>query len=449
MHTDHSERKGNRARRSWSSLVIFGSALLLTAALSWIFALTRGTPTLETKALIGLSQHAEWRSLPWQQQNQLRIQRLRDCLTNDSCTHRERQVVLLTSWYFTYALAGGTSGEYIWAKSVLESLDDLGYTYLICDKREQMAPLYRIFPDQTVAVIAHPSWIPECMQDDSCIKSHKHPEGIPLWKILSFEFWRGPWHPLGPNWTLSPEDLNNGNTYLGYSIQRACYKNLYIPHENRKNRAIVLAKRLTYFYQPTYPFNFVGAIKDDTGYAWKNVPMDKRPTANPHVPAGIESLTTGGENLKREQWYAELANTRIMIGIGMPYLSPSPWDALCLGVPFLNPVSAWDAKDPENRTAWRTQHDALQFETEPRVYHVLEVKNATERARLFWEAVGRAASTPLERYISPHKTPEFVRERLHSILQIDWKLKAEQLLHGSHAQGTNVPVRDIFLYRRG
>ncbi|KAH7105447.1 hypothetical protein BKA62DRAFT_766816 [Auriculariales sp. MPI-PUGE-AT-0066] len=442
-------------RPSTSALAVIGSALLLTASLTWLLAV-RTAPPPETAPFMEMSRFTAWRSLPWEEQNQRRIQQLQDCLQAKNCLKRQAQVVLLAGFHFTDATNGATSGENIWANSVLDSLEDLGYTYLYADTREDIQPLYSNFTDQTIAVISFAAWIPECMQDPGCIKSQDNPKGVPLWKFLAFEFWKGANHPLGHDWTLSPEDYEDGNNYLGYSVQRACFKYPYIPHEQRKRRALILAKRLTYFHKPTYPwrlvdyahppsyaskelgagFHFVSAIGNDTSWGWDDVPVEERPE-DPQVPAGIQSLTDG-RNLQREQWYAELADARMMIGVGQPWLSPSPWDALCLGVPFLNPVSTWDPKNPENRTAWATQHDGLRYETEPRVYHVFEVEDMAVRTKMFWEAVARAASTPLERYISPRRTPEAVRERLHRILETDWRTKSIQVRDEHRAQGKGI-----------
>lgn len=39
-----------------------------------------------------------------------------------------------------------------------------------------------------------------------------------------------------------------------------------------------------------------------------------------------------------EEWERELADSKVMVGVGNPWMSPSPYHALCLGVPFVNPV---------------------------------------------------------------------------------------------------------------
>ena len=70
-------------------------------------------------------------------------------------------------------------------------------------------------------------------------------------------------------------------------------------------------------------------------------------------------------------------------------------------MPFLNPVLRWDEARPADRSKWRTQHDGLRFEEEPRVYHVFVHKNETQRSEEFWDAVQRAASQPIQRCVQP------------------------------------------------
>lgn len=45
--------------------------------------------------------------------------------------------------------------------------------------------------------------------------------------------------------------------------------------------------------------------------------------------AGINNLGL----LSQEQFYDELGHSKVLVGIGKPRTSPSPWDALCMGVP--------------------------------------------------------------------------------------------------------------------
>lgn len=45
--------------------------------------------------------------------------------------------------------------------------------------------------------------------------------------------------------------------------------------------------------------------------------------------------------------------------------------ALCLGVPFINPVRDWNRDDPDNRDTWYSQHNGLHELSPPYVYHIV------------------------------------------------------------------------------
>jgi len=338
----------------------------------------------------------------------------------------------------------------------MDALTSLGYTFLIAGHVDHIGSLYRIFPSLVTAVIMEAISIPKCQANDECIQSELNPLGVPLWKVLAFEFWNVPHHPLGRGWVLSPEDYHSGSLFLGYSVQKRCMAQAFVPHEQRERKALMLAKRLSYFFIPPYPWEavdftqqppdlvggapiqFVTAAQNDS--IWGSTPLPP----NPQFPHGIDSIAHG-QTLSSDEWFRVLASVRVLVGIGLPYLSPSPWDALCLGVPFINVVNVWDKRQPENRATWRTQHDGLKYEEEPRVYHVLFVEDPKERARMFWEAVGKAVNATIDRcasrcfmrrssdltrgdrYIPATKTPEAVTARLAAILDTDWRRKADEL----------------------
>ena len=43
-------------------------------------------------------------------------------------------------------------------------------------------------------------------------------------------------------------------------------------------------------------------------------------------------LTNVGQ-LNKTEFYEQLASASVLVGVGKPRISPSPWDALCMGVP--------------------------------------------------------------------------------------------------------------------
>lgn len=43
-------------------------------------------------------------------------------------------------------------------------------------------------------------------------------------------------------------------------------------------------------------------------------------------------ITNFGQ-LGKMEFYEELGRSFVLVGVGRPRISPSPWDALCMGVP--------------------------------------------------------------------------------------------------------------------
>jgi hypothetical protein len=82
----------------------------------------------------------------------------------------------------------------------------MGYTFLYTKHIEQTVQLYRMMPDLVKVLIMEGNEVFSCFKDeDNCILSPRNLDGIPVWKMLSFNFWTGPSNPLGRNWTLSPD----------------------------------------------------------------------------------------------------------------------------------------------------------------------------------------------------------------------------------------------------
>jgi hypothetical protein len=289
----------------------------------------------------------------------------------------------------------------------------MGYTSIFTTSNEELARTYRQYPDLVKIVILEGASSTECFKSEKCIKTPTHPLGIPAWKMFSFHFWGGASNPLGNAWTLSPENYSlispsssKDNIYLGYSIERTCMKIPVTPMAERPRQAYILAKQLSYFYN-----------KD---YSWPNVSYDRAPF-DVKIVAGIaENNTAPGEELPngitdygrltKTEFYAHLGESRVLVGIGKPYLSPSPYDALCMGLPFINPIAHWAEDDPENRTWWQSQHDALKFLDPPYVYNVK--KGDIEG---FWVAMGQALDTPIERYVQV----AYMRRSCEHVLKFD------------------------------
>jgi hypothetical protein len=134
------------------------------------------------------------------------------------------------------------------AHSVHLALDSLNYTLLYVLSDSEMLLIHQAIGDMIPVIFSQPSILEHCIERNNtnyldidwrtgfppdwqrpghhgCIKKQGFEDGIPLWKFLSWAWWESAMHPLGKTWTVGPEDwgkfkFNEGNTYLGKSLQR-------------------------------------------------------------------------------------------------------------------------------------------------------------------------------------------------------------------------------------
>jgi len=143
-----------------------------------------------------------------------------------------------------------------------------------------------------------------------------------------------------------------------------------------------------------------------------------------------KSITNYGI-LSQENFLKTLAHSRMLIGVGDPVTSPTPYDALCLGVPFLNPIVMWDRSNPQDRSKWVTQHGPLQLLDPPYVYNVYDGDRDG-----FLRAIRGAIADPLpDRYILERMRMSAVEARVQTLIETDWKAKAGELLEKRRLAG--------------
>lgn len=390
----------------------------------------------------GLIQARRW--------NAERIDLLIRCLATDSCERNQEKVVVLASHHFGLAHFDDRSGEGIWALALDESIQSLGYTVLYSFGYTEALTIYLAVPDLVTRILMEYSALEDCMKrgEDAegdllwtavdyggwqagrvgCIKREGFEEGIPAWLIHTFHGWAGPAHPLGANFTVSLEPFRElglgSNYYIGYSIEKRCRA---IPTaEHRRHQAIVLGKQAEYFEEDLNMF--FGMLKT----AGDKVP----PASGVGGEVGFDIVAVAGEGqelaeaglvnkgaMKQEAWYAEVAQSKLMIGIGSPPQSPSPYDAMCLGLPFINPILDWDRAHPEDKAKWVLQQPALIDIEPPYVYTVRKGDRAGLEA-----AILSAVKTPIDRYIPPRMTIEAMRDRMRIFLDVNWHWQASNLV---------------------
>ncbi|KAF7421022.1 hypothetical protein PC9H_011541 [Pleurotus ostreatus] len=360
----------------------------------------------------------------WENENSKTMHALFKCLANGGCGENQTSIVLLSSPHFKDSIAGHTSGEDIWAISILLSLKEMGYTAVYAPHNSELLRTYRQYPDLVKIIISEGSDAESCFKDPQCTKTKDHPLGIPAWKMLAMHFWTGSSHPLGNQWTLSPENFpllspgnSKDNVYLGYSVERACKEIPIMPMDERPNQGFVYGKRLDYFFGKDFAWEGVSFVPPFPIQLVAGFSNDSSVLSPP--PEGIDNMGV----MPKHRFYEHLGMSRVLIGIGRPVLSPTPYDALCMGVPFINPIMHWDKKKPDDRSKWEAQHDGLKYESPPYVYNVKKGDGEG-----LWKAVKDALDHPIDRYIVPNMTMASLGARLGALVEKDWKSQAEQLL---------------------
>ncbi|GMK57582.1 hypothetical protein CspeluHIS016_0404160 [Cutaneotrichosporon spelunceum] len=390
------------------------------------------------------------------------LDRLASCLKTDSCTDSERKVFILSSNHFGNSELGMNGGEDVWARSMISSFRHLNHTILFAYGSMETLFMYQGIPDMVTAVIWEEATRRSCVNRNetnyleideaskeigawqtgkhACSQSVDFPHGIPHWKSFSFHFWPGSEGvPLGPRWVLSPENYEmwqgeTNRTYIGYSIEKRC--DMYPTFTNREHRALVLAKKSEYFQEKHNAFyrllgparDSVPPVHNDQG---EEVKFSLISTAGqPGDKIDAEGIETIGRKNQRE-WTEILARSKVLLGIGVPVFLPSPYYALCMGVPFINPVHGWDQNDPDNRDKWVTQQNALRYTEEPFVYHVKQMDLDGLR-----DALQRAADTPISRYIPPPMRFEAMVERIRKFVETDWHNMAREYVADHYKNAT-------------
>lgn len=173
----------------------------------------------------------------------------------------------------------------------------------------------------------------------------QHPLGIPVWKLFSFTFFpkvNKPL-PLDERWVLAPEPYaGSAHFHIGYSIERTC---AWRPDVQREPVAVILAKHKEYWQDAHFAWPGVdwtrppAGLEQELGLAlpsgFKFVTcVDEMYTKEPTraLPAGVENLCPNGRKLGQAAFIERLSKALLLVGIGRPWISPTPYDALCLGM---------------------------------------------------------------------------------------------------------------------
>ncbi|KAJ7666149.1 hypothetical protein DFH06DRAFT_984681 [Mycena polygramma] len=351
------------------------------------------------------------------------MQDLFQCLETSSCGQNQTKVVILGYDAFIHEIQQtAEGGEVIWSRSTVLALKKLGYTFLYTPSQntERMLQLYHVFRGLITTFFLEEKTTNACFEDSRCVLSPGNPSGIPIWKMFTFNWWTGAAGPLKNKWTLNPEDYQlegkgyAPNTYLGYSIEPACALHPFVPHSERKRQAYVLAKEMSYFSAELRAWD---PDLFEAAHEAANIEFVSgvRGAATADFPPRLTNLGY----MTPSAFYDQLAQSLVLVGVAFPFTSPTPYDALCFGVPFINPITDWDRSDPLNRNKWSVQHGMLKHLDPPYVYHVYKGDRDG-----FVKAIADAVSHPIESFILERMRMEAVEQRLGNILSTNWEAEA-------------------------
>ncbi|WWC69545.1 uncharacterized protein I206_103487 [Kwoniella pini CBS 10737] len=367
----------------------------------------------------------------------------------------EKPLILSGWWYTAEVITGATTGEVIWQSSIVKQLKMLGYSFIAVGPYLNWVEVAEMMPDvyhliwnsdvDTVTCITDPRCIakehyvpPEDAEDLSIDVPDEERGVIPIWALAIVDYWGarpremsnnaywwgltedGPWsyHPLGQEWIATPWPLPGGHFHLPYSVEDYCLKMPIKPHEDRKNAALILAKRSSYFHYPQVSppqfwtnlsqvpdFDLLSTVEEEEG---KPIP---------------DGLVTMGKQSK-EDYTALVGSVKALVGMGAPPISPSIYISLCQATPVVIPYFQQDYRMDGwwLYSSW-SQHGPAIALGEPYVYKYYS-QNYTDLE----DAIRRAMSTSIERYIPENMKLPYTLSQLSKYLSRDLKLMFKDVI---------------------
>lgn len=269
-------------------------------------------------------------------------------LTNIYFLHT-RAVIILDGQHFPSALHPDPSRDNYFESSAITSLRDLHVSYVFSQHNASWAvSLHTILGSLVHGVIFqegdHRYDLKACFADDSesvdsesgnvtpgCVQGPKNPHGLPAHKVFGWSNDMFPGSPLGRAWTLVSEPFEQGQTFIGFSVQSACESGVlpFVDSAKRQRkpaRAWIHANLETYFWpnHNVWPPSFFDRVMEELGveptaalepgYArLKEYPKTEGVYAVPRVLKELDRSRMG-----REEILAEMAQSVLFVALGDP-----------------------------------------------------------------------------------------------------------------------------------
>ncbi|WOO82976.1 uncharacterized protein LOC62_04G006454 [Vanrija pseudolonga] len=393
------------------------------------------------------------------------------CLARDDCPENADKVIIVNTYHCQWALDDEYhGGEGVWCLGLIRSWERQGYTVLHGGDVDWrfVYNIYRQIPDLVKVILSDDGNDDRNGNWKKYTKTLERKDGIPVWKYFGVSYYMtGSQTQVGHAWIVTCEndppeqhhiEVHNGVawlytgdedlqvratpdhsrfTWLGYPLHPSPEETQITPWHERKNRVWVMTKEAHLFHnghQQVYNLSFFTDAhnelsKEFEGFefvgGWQDHRNDEEKAANP-IPKEVKNFG----RLNATEFDKEYSVSRMMLGVGSPPLSPSPYRAMSRAVPFGHPHRLRDdlkpEDDPQDDRNWGyRQHEGMQRVPEPYAYQI-EAFNYTA----FVGAIRKALSTPLEYPLRFERMrAERADKRLSDFVDADWHGYAEAILN--------------------
>ncbi|WOO84262.1 uncharacterized protein LOC62_05G007782 [Vanrija pseudolonga] len=395
----------------------------------------------------------------------------------------DAQVIIVNTIHCQWALDDDYhGGEGIWCLGMIRSWERQGYTVLHGGDLDWpfVYNIYRQIPDLVKVIVSDGGKDDRRGSHIHYLKSNDRPDGIPAWKFFLFSYYpTGMTTEIGPAWAVTAEPGRGGEysididsrgvawlttgeealdirtkehatryTFLGYELEPSAEETTFTDPNTRPYRVWIMAKYAKYF-QPNdqqvydlafYDRAFEELSKEFPGLEFVGGWKDERSTEDQEkypMPKHVKNLGV----LNATRFEDEFAQARLMLGMGTPTLSPSPYRALAKAVAFGHPH-----KIKEGGTEWPfMQHDSMAKVPEPYVYQI-EAYNYDSFVGAIRKALQSPPTRPL-RFLRMRR--DVADKRLVDFVNADWRGEAEVILKARHngheTQAGGTQLKDFVL----
>ncbi|KAJ9119148.1 hypothetical protein QFC22_003639 [Naganishia vaughanmartiniae] len=273
-----------------------------------------------------------YRELSWHDRistrNMKALHSLFDCLSHfgsdealpQECSNSMLNVMVLHDWWWDMALNGGSeSGETVWLRNMVETFEEQNYTMVSLNWHayHYLVRVHNALPDVVSFIYARDTLAISCLSDPRC-RSDFPPNTsavmdvpveqrgtVPLWKLFTVDYI---FLSDLSQWGARPGD--HGRSKHAYGIQ--------------------WGEEMT--FNPLGNEWTISFVPQDIWLSFQNA-TSLTPIANAHALKTDSETTTppGLVNrgpVAREDYYEQVAHSKVFLGIGRPEISPSPYLAL-------------------------------------------------------------------------------------------------------------------------